>query len=655
MIPTSQSISRPERPNFSVAKVAELCSASVSVTVNSTASAIGFAYVCRNRRCRQRLPSKLWCCLATSPRALRAQVGTSFLQFSVAKVRPIGFWTALQSVRVRALVRLQIETAPRLASLSKIGALSEPCSGNLDQVEIGPFEVAKRLTGTPFRQDKEFCEAEPVTYVAGSTHGLVPVTDQAFLDCYATKDVALACGAQQRLLVPSKPKGYLPGFEVAKRLTGTPFWQGSSLACSAKLSSPTRDGRPGGFASQPMNCFPPDRANIAKRASAGGQLVGLLRFAEQDKVEPRSSSGRAQLGRRKDVAPEPLWATFATQKFFRAKQPQGPRSRFIVKSYKDGIDPTTGEPLNTEVAMRPLVGVSNQPELDRQLPNKAEEQVGSGAPTLGLRPLETRTIVITSGKGGVGKTTTTANLGMSIARLGYRVALIDADIGLRNLDLLLGLENRVLYTAMDIFEGDCRLDQALIRDKRLKNLCLLAISKNRQRYNVTRQKMDTLIASISALGYHFILIDCPAGIDIGFINAISPAQEALIVTTPEITAMRDADRVAGLLEANGIYNAKLLINRVRPDMIQRHDMMSVQDVQDVLGIPLLGAIPEDLNVIISTNRGEPLVLRKKLTLSGIAFENAARRLIGRSDYLIDLKTPYKGLFQKMKTLFFNNQ
>nr|YP_010732070.1 septum site-determining protein [Massjukichlorella minus]WDY12984.1 septum site-determining protein [Massjukichlorella minus] len=243
---------------------------------------------------------------------------------------------------------------------------------------------------------------------------------------------------------------------------------------------------------------------------------------------------------------------------------------------------------------------------------------------------------------------------MSIARLGYRVALIDADIGLRNLDLLLGLENRVLYTAMDIFEGECRLDQALIRDKRLKNLCLLAISKNRQRYNVTRQKMDNLVSSISALGYHFILIDCPAGIDVGFINAISPAQEALIVTTPEITAMRDADRVAGLLEANGIYNAKLLINRVRPDMIQRHDMMSVQDVQDVLGIPLLGAIPEDLHVIISTNRGEPLVLRKKLTLSGIAFENAARRLIGKQDYLIDLKTPYKGLFQKIQTMFFNN-
>jgi len=266
----------------------------------------------------------------------------------------------------------------------------------------------------------------------------------------------------------------------------------------------------------------------------------------------------------------------------------------------------------------------------------------------------TRTIVVTSGKGGVGKTTATANLGMSIARLGHRVALIDADIGLRNLDLLLGLENRILYTAMDILDGQCRLDQALIRDKRWKNLSLLSISKNRQRYNVTRKNMENLVTSISSLGYNFIIIDCPAGIDVGFINAISPAQEALIVTTPEITAIRDADRVAGLLEANGIYNTKLLVNRVRTDMIQKNDMMSVRDVQEMLGIPLLGAIPEDTHVIISTNRGEPLVLKKKLTLSGIAFENAARRLIGKQDYFIDLTSPYKGIFQKFQDIVFGD-
>ena len=260
--------------------------------------------------------------------------------------------------------------------------------------------------------------------------------------------------------------------------------------------------------------------------------------------------------------------------------------------------------------------------------------------------LESRVIVITSGKGGVGKTTAVANIGISVARLGYRVVLIDADIGLRNLDLLLGLENRVLYTAIEVLDGKCRLDQALIRDKRWKNLALLPISKNRQRYNVDRQGITALVKSLQELGYQYIVIDCPAGIDVGFINAITPADEAIVVTTPEITAIRDADRVTGLLEANNIFNVKLLLNRVRLEIIQRNDIMSVDDVQEILGIPLLGAVPEDSNVIVATNRGEPLVLRKKITLSGIAFENAARRLIGRQDYIIDLDIPYKNIFEQ---------
>jgi len=165
--------------------------------------------------------------------------------------------------------------------------------------------------------------------------------------------------------------------------------------------------------------------------------------------------------------------------------------------------------------------------------------------------------------------------------------------------------------------------------------------------------MQMLVDLLKQRDYQFIIIDCPAGIDLGFVNAVAPAKEALIVTTPEITSIRDADRVAGLLEANGIYNVKLLVNRVRADMIQRNDMMSVKDVQEMLGIPLLGAIPEDTNVIISTNRGEPLVLRKKLTLSGIAYENAARRLLGKQEYLIDLSSPYKNFFQRVQEAFFS--
>lgn len=278
-------------------------------------------------------------------------------------------------------------------------------------------------------------------------------------------------------------------------------------------------------------------------------------------------------------------------------------------------------------------------------PNEIKNKAFNKTINSNLIEFKSRVIVITSGKGGVGKTSTTANIGMSAARLGYKTVLIDADIGLKNLDLLIGLENRILYTVMDVFEGNCRLDQALIRDKRWKNLSLLSISKNRQRYNVTRKNMQNLIQALINLKFDYIFIDCPAGIDVGFINAISAATEALIVTTPELPSLRDADRVAGLLEANGIYDIKLLVNRVRSDMIQKNDMLSVTDVQEALGIPLLGAIPEDEQIIISTNLGEPLVLKNKLTLAGIAFENATRRLVGKQTNFVNLETPYKNIFQ----------
>nr|YP_009478321.1 cell division protein [Prototheca cutis]BBD20228.1 cell division protein [Prototheca cutis] len=327
-----------------------------------------------------------------------------------------------------------------------------------------------------------------------------------------------------------------------------------------------------------------------------------------------------------------------------------------IKTYTqvDLLDPCELEKnkqiLNKFYEIEPITYVKYLSEIQVETPPSMASMKQYTKPLL-QENTKARVLVVTSGKGGVGKTTTTANLGMSLARFGYRVALIDADIGLRNLDLLLGLENRINFTAMDIIEGKCRLDQALVRDKRWKNLALLAVSKNNQKYNVTQRHMRQLVSSILELGYQFVLIDCPAGIDVGFINAIAPAQEAIIVTTPDITAIRDADRVVGLLEANTVINSTLLVNRVRMDMIQNSTMLSVKDVQETIGINLLGAIPEDPNVIISTNRGEPLVLDKKLTLSGIAFENAARRLIGQEDYLVELYEPPKGMIQKLQNFF----
>ncbi|MCO5594021.1 hypothetical protein L7F22_048040 [Adiantum nelumboides] len=243
-----------------------------------------------------------------------------------------------------------------------------------------------------------------------------------------------------------------------------------------------------------------------------------------------------------------------------------------------------------------------------------------------------RVVVITSGKGGVGKTTTTANIGLCLARLDFKVVAIDADVGLRNLDLLLGLENRVNYTAMEVLNGECRLDQALIRDKRWTNLELLCINKPRYKMPLGfgGKALTWLVDALKKRpegSPDFILIDCPAGIDAGFITAITPANEAVLVTTPDITSLRDADRVTGLLECDGIKDIKMIVNRVRSDMIKGEDMMSVLDVQEMLGLPLLGVIPEDAEVIRSTNRGYPLVLNKPPTLAGLAFEQAAWRLV----------------------------
>jgi septum site-determining protein MinD len=264
-----------------------------------------------------------------------------------------------------------------------------------------------------------------------------------------------------------------------------------------------------------------------------------------------------------------------------------------------------------------------------------------------------RIIVITSGKGGVGKTTCTANLGMALAQRGHKVAVVDADFGLRNLDLLLGLENRIVYTAVEVIAGECRLDQALVKDKRQPNLALLPAAQNRTKDAVNPDQMKQLVTSLTAT-YKYILVDSPAGIEMGFQNATAAAKEAIIVTTPEIAAVRDADRVIGLLEANDIKKVHLIVNRLRPAMVQEDMMMSVKDVQEILAVPLLGVIPDDERVIVSTNRGEPLVLSQNISMAGLAFSNIARRLEGEKVPFLDLMAAHDDLFTRIRRLFRNS-
>jgi septum site-determining protein MinD len=244
-----------------------------------------------------------------------------------------------------------------------------------------------------------------------------------------------------------------------------------------------------------------------------------------------------------------------------------------------------------------------------------------------------RVIVITSGKGGVGKTTTTSNIGMALARLGHTTLLLDGDVGLRNLDLLLGLENRIIFSALDVLNSTCRLEQALIEDKRQSKLAFLPLSSNQTRIPITKAQITELISLVEN-DFEFILIDCPAGIDEGFQTSIETAKEAIVVVTPEVPSIRDADKVIGILVSQKIKKISLLINRLRPKMVKTDDMMSIEDVKNILGIPLLGVIPDSEQVIIASNRGEPLVLEEKMSLAGLAFENTAKRLLGQEiDFL----------------------
>jgi len=245
-----------------------------------------------------------------------------------------------------------------------------------------------------------------------------------------------------------------------------------------------------------------------------------------------------------------------------------------------------------------------------------------------------KVITVTSGKGGVGKTTATANLGAALASEGDKVVCIDSDIGLRNLDVVLGLENRIVYDLVDVIEGRCRLRQALIRDKRLPELFLIPAAQTRDKSAVSPSDMVRLCDELRS-EFDWILIDSPAGIERGFRNAIAPADMVLVVTNPEVSAVRDADRIIGLIEAEEKGPARLVINRIKPEMVRRGDMLSADDVLELLAVELIGLIPEDENVITSTNRGTPIALNGK-SRAGQAFRNVALRIRGERVPFIEL-------------------
>ena len=261
--------------------------------------------------------------------------------------------------------------------------------------------------------------------------------------------------------------------------------------------------------------------------------------------------------------------------------------------------------------------------------------------------MNAKVITVTSGKGGVGKTTVTANLAAALAMLGKRVVAIDSDIGLRNLDVVMGLENRIVYDLVDVVEGRCRLNQAMIRDKRFSELYLIPAAQTRDKMAVSPSDM-VLVCDQLRQDMDYVIIDSPAGIERGFHNAIAPADQVIVVTNPEVSAVRDADRIIGLIEAEEKGPGQLIINRIKPSMVARGDMLSVADVLDILAIDLLGVIPDDEAILISSNRGLPVAMSATNSASAShAFRNIAERLEGNDVPIMDM-SPNNGFLGRLR-------
>ena len=261
-----------------------------------------------------------------------------------------------------------------------------------------------------------------------------------------------------------------------------------------------------------------------------------------------------------------------------------------------------------------------------------------------------KVIVVTSGKGGVGKTTSTANIGAALTKLGNKVIVIDGDIGLRNLDVVMGLENRIVFDLVDLIEKKCKPRQAMIKDKRFDGLYLIPAAQTRDKDAINPEQMKELCDELKE-EFDYVIVDCPAGIENGFKNAIAGADSAIVVTTPEVSAVRDADRIIGLLEAHSVDDINLVVNRIKMNRGRNGDMRDINDILDILGIKLIGVVPDDENVVISTNKGEPVVEYNN-SLAGTAYSNIARRVMGEEVKFLELDVQ-ESFFRRFQKLFLN--